>query len=170
VILHVMLSRVFFTLQVCLLVASCNRGDATPFPPGMIAMFDHECPDGWTRYQQMDGRFARGGLQAGETGGDEGHIHSFDVTARTSKDGAHVHMLAAGEPVDVDPGAFGSIGLYDGFLQAFEEGGRDRTKASRARTVTDTSGAHDHLISVQGETEPKLALPPYIDLVFCRKE
>ena len=36
--------------------------------------------------------------------------------------------------------------------------------------VTEPAGAHDHLISVQGETEPKVAVPPYLDLVFCRKD
>jgi hypothetical protein len=136
----------------------------------MIAMFDRDCPEGWTRYQQIDGRFARGAVQAGETGGDEGHVHTFDITARTSKDGAHVHMLASGDPIEVDSGFFGHVGILKGYLQTFEEGGRDRTKASRARAVTDSDGDHDHLISVQGDSEQSVSIPPYLDLVFCRKD
>lgn len=80
-------------------------------------MFDRDCPEGWTRYTEMDRRFPRGGLQAGELGGGEEHAHSFDITARTSKD-----------------------------------------------------GAHDHMISVQGESQTSPSLPPYLNLVFCRRD
>ena len=118
----------------------------------------------------MDGRFPRGAVQAGETGGDEGHTHSFDIMARTSKDGEHVHMLASGEPVEVDSGFFGHVGILKGYLQSFEEGGRNRTGASRARAVTDSDGDHDHLISVQGDSAASTSIPPYMNLVFCRKD
>ncbi|RLB56195.1 MAG: hypothetical protein DRI34_09485 [Deltaproteobacteria bacterium] len=153
-----------------LVPVSCRGGGGSGIPPGLIAMFDGECPAGWSRYEQLDGRFPRGALEAGGSGGEESHVHSFDITARTSKDGAHVHMLARGEQVEVDPGFFGHVGIYKGYLQGFEEGGRDRAKALRARAVTDSDGAHDHLISVQGDTEPASSLPPYLELVFCRKD
>ncbi|MBW1806732.1 MAG: hypothetical protein JRJ19_10370 [Deltaproteobacteria bacterium] len=156
-------------VTVTCLLGSCSQ-PSTPVPSGMIAMFDKECPESWTRYQQMDGRFARGSVMAGETGGDEGHAHTFDITARTSKDGSHLHMLATGDPIEVDSGFFGHVGILKGELQSFEEGGRDRTKASRAKAVTDQDGAHDHLISVQGDSEVSPAIPPYLDLVFCRKD
>ncbi len=149
---------------------ACNRPSATVLPTGMIAMFDGECPSGWTRYQNLDGRFPRGAIQAGDIGGDDGHSHTFDITARTSKDGTHLHMLAAGDPIDVDAGFFGHVGILKGNLQGFEEGGRERTKANRARAVTDEDGAHDHLISVQGDSASSPAVPPYVDMVFCRKD
>ena len=145
-----------------------NRPGGTP--AGMIAMFDRECPEGWTRYTDLDGRFPRGAEMAGAVGGETEHTHTFDITARTSKDGAHVHMLAGGEQVDVDTGFFGHVGIYKGYLQAFEEGGRVRSKALRARAVTDADGAHDHLISVAGDSDPASSLPPYLDLVFCKKD
>lgn len=148
---------------------ACERS-GPGLPSGMIAMFDGECPDGWTRYQPMDGRFPRGNDMAGATGGGAEHSHAFDITARTSKDGAHHHMLGRGESVQVDPGVFGQVGIYKGYVQAYEEGGRDRTRVPRAQAVTDDDGAHDHLINVLGDAEPAQALPPYLELVFCRKD
>lgn len=141
-----------------------------PTPAGMIAMFEGACPEGWTRYARLDGRFARGAQAAGGLGGQAEHVHTFDITARTSKDGAHVHMLATGEKIEVDSGFYGHIGIDKGYLQAYEEGGRVRSSAQRARAVTDTDGAHDHLISVTGDSEPSADLPPYLDLVFCKKD
>jgi len=152
------------------LVGGCPGQSSSDLPAGMIAMFDGKCPGGWTRYEPLDGRFPRGAELPGATGGESEHMHAFDITARTSKDGAHVHMLAMGENVEVDPGFFGNVGIYKGYLQAFEEGGRDRKKASRARAVTDEDGAHDHLMAVQGDSESASSLPPYLEVVFCRKD
>jgi hypothetical protein len=153
-----------------LCAAACSQQSGTSIPSGMIAMFDRECPDGWTRYAEMDRRFPRGALQAGELGGGEEHTHSFDITARTSNDGIHIHMLAMGEEIVVDPGTWGYVGIFKGHLQAFEQAGKDRTKAPRAKAVTDQDGAHDHMISVQGESESSPSLPPFLNLVFCRKD
>jgi hypothetical protein len=150
-------------------LAACPQGGSGP-PAGMISMFEGACPDGWTRYTPLDGRFPRGSTLAGAQGGAEEHAHSFDITARTSKDGAHAHPLAAGEPIEVDAGFFGHIGIHEGFLQAFEEAGRVREKASRAQAITEPAESHDHLISVQGDSEAAPSLPPYLDLVFCKKD
>jgi hypothetical protein len=151
-------------------LTACSQQSGGGVPAGMIAMFDRECPDGWTRYTEMDRRFPRGALQAGELGGEEEHAHSFDITARTSKDGAHIHMLAMDEEITVDPGSWGHVGIYKGHLQAFEHDGKDRSKAPQAKAVTDQDGAHDHMISVQGESGTSNSLPPYLNLVFCRKD
>jgi hypothetical protein len=139
-------------------------------PSGLIAAFDRTCPDGWTRYEGLDGRFARGAPEAGAAGGEAEHAHAFDITARTSKDGAHEHPLAAGEAIEVDPGFFGNVGLWKGYVQSFEEGGRVREKASRALGKTDLEGAHDHLISVAGDSEASSSLPPFLDVIYCRKD
>ncbi len=153
----------------CAAVPGCES-QAGGAPQGMIAMFDHACPEGWTRYVSLDGRFVRGAHVAGGAGGQEEHDHSFDITARTSKDGAHIHMLAGKESIEVDIGSFGNIGIYKGYLQAFEEAGRARDRVPRARAVTDTDGAHDHMISVAGDSDKAGTLPPYMDLVFCKKD
>ena len=139
-------------------------------PSGMISMFDSACPAGWSSYQPLEGRFVKGAQQAGATGGAAEHSHSFEVTARTSKDGNHLHMLATGETVSVDKGFFGHVGVLDGYIQAFEEGGRSRTKVNRVRSITDKDGAHDHLLSAQIDAPATEHLPPYVELVFCRKD
>ena len=152
------------------LAAGCETAAGDGLPAGMIALFDQQCPAGWTRYAALDGRFARGAEVAGGRGGEVEHVHAFDITARTSRDGAHFHMLATGEQVEVDPGFFGHMGIYKGFLQGFEEGGRERKRVNRARAVTDEDGVHDHLISVTGDSMPSDHLPPYVELVYCRKD
>jgi hypothetical protein len=48
--------------------------------------------------------------------------------------------------------------------------GRDRERPARARARTESQGSHDHLISVQGDTQAAEHLPPYLDVVFCRKD
>ena len=166
------MKRIIFILHVSTigLLAACSQQSSPAVPTGMIGMFDGLCPQGWTRYDLLDGRFPRGGEQPGASGGEPEHVHTFDITARTSRDGVHLHMLAMGENVEVDPGFFGNIGIYKGYLQAFEEGGRDRKKAARTRAVTDEDGSHDHLISVQGDSAATSNLPPFVEVVFCRKD
>ncbi len=157
---------------VSLFTLSCDFGSSDGLPSGMIAMFEESCPDGWSRYTALDGRFARGAEIPGSTGGQDEHVHSFDITARTSKDGAHTHMLDSGENIDVDTGFYGNIGIYKGYLQAFEEGGSPnaRARATRALATTDSAGLHDHIISVTGDTQPASSLPPYLDVIYCKKD
>ncbi len=159
-----------FCLWPLFLPAGCDGAGGPGVPSGMIAMFERECPSGWTRYEALDGRFPRGAPEAGNSGGESRHSHYTEITARTSKDGEHVHNLAAGDPVEVDRGVFGDIGMVDGMLKAFEEGGHDRMKAARALSATDPAGAHDHFISVRAESEEAESLPPYLEFVFCRKD
>lgn len=158
---------VFFTP---LFAATCNGAGGAGIPSGLIAMFDRECPSGWTRYVPLDGRFPRGAAEAGTSGGSAGHTHYTEFTARTSKDGEHAHNLAAGEPIEVDRGIFGDIGILQGSLKAYEEGGHERSKGLRAQGFTETGGAHDHFVSIRAESEEAESLPPFLDLVFCRKD
>ena len=47
---------------------------------GMIAMFDQDCPTGWTEYVEMDGKFPRGSLIADvglEGGSEEYRVKTF---------------------------------------------------------------------------------------------
>jgi len=106
----------------------------------------------------------------GQTGGQTEHAHSFSVTTKTSKDGAHIHMLASGGKVTVDEGNWGMVGLLDGYIQSFEAGGRDLVQVPRARAVTDKDGVHDHMISSQADSDMTTSLPPYLDVVYCIKD
>ncbi len=164
--------RILLMVVASLSVLSCDFDSSDAIPSGMIAMFEDTCPDGWSRYAPLDGRFARGSETPGATGGEQEHTHSFDITARTSKDGAHTHMLASGENIDVDTGFYGNVGIYKGYIQAFEEGGSPnaRARATRAMATTDSAGVHDHLISVTGDTQPASSLPPYLDVIYCKKD
>lgn len=50
---------------------------AAKFPSGMIAMFDTDCPCGWTRVGELDGRFLMGGTAYNPSaGGSETHTHT----------------------------------------------------------------------------------------------
>lgn len=153
-----------------LLALSCSTSGGPGIPSGMIAMFEGECPSGWSRYLPLDGRFPRGAAQAGGEGGSERHTHYTEFTARTSREGEHQHNIAGGEEVEIDRGVFGDIGIFQGALKAFEEGGHDRTKAVQARAYTEAAPAHDHFLSVRAESEETEHLPPYLELVFCRKD
>lgn len=169
----ILLTMLRWLVLACALISitwSCDRHPGGASPSGMIALFEGVCPAGWSRYSPLDGRFPRGSSMGGTSGGGEDHSHVFDITARTSQDGTHAHVLAGGEPIDVDKGFYGNIGIFNGYLQAFEEAGRDLIKASRARALTEEAAKHDHLISVSGDSSAAAVLPPYLDLVFCRKE
>jgi hypothetical protein len=48
---------------------------------GMIAMFDGDCPAGWTRFSALDGRVPRGGTTYGATGGADTHQHEVNPPA-----------------------------------------------------------------------------------------
>ncbi|MBT4576807.1 hypothetical protein HOM13_01685 [Candidatus Woesearchaeota archaeon] len=47
---------------------------------GMIGMFDSDCPIGWTRYSELDGKFPRGDIGANvglEGGSNEYRVHTY---------------------------------------------------------------------------------------------
>lgn len=168
------MARFVFLLVGWLVLAgwACQRSAGeSKVPPGMIAMFESGCPEGWTHFEPLDGRLPRGAQQAGGLGGSEEHRHAFDLDAHTSKEGEHEHALALGEMVEIDYGFFGHVGVYKGYIQAFEEGGAPgaRIKVGRAMAKTDPGGGHDHLMNVQGDSRPASSLPPFLELVFCRK-
>lgn len=48
---------------------------------GMIAMFDQNCPAGWTRFSDLDNRFPIGGNLYGAIGGTNSHTHT--ITTRS---------------------------------------------------------------------------------------
>jgi len=52
--------------------------DDNNIPSGLIAMFDTDCPTGWTRFTALDAKFPRGAASYGGTGGNESHTHDVD--------------------------------------------------------------------------------------------
>jgi hypothetical protein len=113
-------------------------------PSGLIAVFDAECPSGWTRVSAFDGRFVRGAAAYGATGGASTHTHTVDIWA-SNKSGT---ILSEGK-VSRDYIA-STTGLWAWYSNQVSN------EQSRGKRET-TSG-------------PSSGLPPYVDVVFCKKD
>jgi len=114
-------------------------------PAGMIGIFDTSCPSGWTRVSAFDGLFLKGSVDYGVTGGDSSHYHSQRTGSTIWPD---VTDLA----------------VYDGIHGSY----------SISRITTSGGGdAYDDIPALTGSSglggtsEP---YPPYIDVVFCKKD
>lgn len=96
-------------------------------PSGMIAMFDTDCPSGWTRVTALDNRFVMGSTTYGSTGGSISHTH----TGQTGGPSGWEH--------------------HDQFSM---------------HDIWRYTGDHRHGLSIDAENH----LPPYITVLFCRKD
>jgi len=103
-------------------------------PSGMIAIFQGDCPSGWTRVSAFDGKFLRGASSYGGEGGAQNHYHTCDIPE-----------------FDSDNESVGSAGGYFGQTSPYKY---HKHKINPPATDTDTK---DHL-------------PPYINVVFCKKD
>jgi len=154
-------------------------------PSGMIALFDTNCPVGWTRYSALDNRFPLGSSGAGGVGGSNDHSHSFDVTSAGG--GNHDHSFG---------GSFGGSGSGSGNFGgttggpsnsstadaggSFDAGRGDHTHGYNVAVnlnvnVTTnidgrTGAGGDHSHRVAGGTGGANHIPPYFTMVFCRKD
>lgn len=102
---------------------------------GMIAMFTGSCPPGWTRFSEMDGRFPRGAVSYGATGGWPSHSHG--------PAGDHSHGMSGPSASD-----------------EFEDNGDSGAADWHTHTI-HSAGLHSHPEANH--------LPPYLDIVFCKK-
>jgi len=161
-----------------------SGGGGEPIPSGLIAMFDTNCPAGWTRYSQLDNRFPLGSSGAGGVGGSNTHSHQFDVTSGGG--GSHDHSFG---------GSFNGSGSGSGNFGG-NTGGPSQTSgvdagssfgaAQDAHThgfavavnlnvnVTTnidgrTGAGGDHTHRIAGGTNGADHTPPYFTMVFCRK-
>lgn len=70
----------------------CRSISDMALPSGLIAMFTTNCPEGWTRFSNLDGRVARGSSSYGATGGSGTHHHGegkhFTIHDYTRNDGS----------------------------------------------------------------------------------
>jgi len=155
------------------------RGDQTwaapvgTFPSGGIVMFDTACPSGWTRVSAWDNRFPYGAAAYGVTGGASSHLH----TAGTLAGPAHTH--GAGSYVAASHNHGGETGDQPSATTTRQEG--------TDTTFESPNGDHSHSISsnspdvsgtsssggtgaVTGSTASTSSLPPYIAVVFCKKD
>lgn len=151
-------------------------------PSGLIMPFDPAnlsgaCPDGWTRYTDLDGKFIKGtSLGSSTTGGSATHLHTFDATDVIT----HSHSIASQtvnatgneshtHNIDVWYGGAGVTGAYD-FAGS----------TPTADINTTTSGSHTHTGTMSNDTEstgeasPETdsanGEPPYQKVVWCQKD
>jgi len=118
-------------------------------PSGLIALFDTACPSGWTRFTAIDGRTLRGAANYGGTGGAENHLHG--ITGDTGP-GGDENVDSSSIPTTPFPGGF------DVTYQGVDNNGDH----------IHTQPAHVH--SRAGNSELANSWPPYIDVVFCKKD
>jgi hypothetical protein len=113
---------------------------------GQIAIFDTSCPSGWTHFSNLDGYFPYGSSAYGSTGGASSHDHTLSSGSAASA-GSHDHTLNM-TSYQFDPlGSGGTfIDIPDGM---------------------STDGSHTHTLS--GSTGSGSSMPPYREVVFCKK-
>ena len=141
-------------------------------PSGAIAMFTGLCPSGWTRYTSLDDRIPMSGSASGAGGGNPNHTHSYTdmpthshvilgQSATTSSNGGHQHTLSTGSP-------------YSGGSTATKNWGGStwRTNDSNDHTHSVTIAARDTEstgVSPASTGNANVGLPPYQEVVFCKK-
>lgn len=148
-------------------------------PAGALMLFESSCPQGWTTNATIDGKFMKGapvGVWSGlASGGASAHVHGVDdlinhthnISAQTTKDteyaGNHNHAF------DQRSGAGGST------LPYFQ------TNTSETNIYTDNNGSHSHTFQLpahdtedtgqsDAESESGAQLPPYREMLLCRKD
>lgn len=166
-------------------------GGAMAFvPPGAIAIFDVDCPSGWTRVSAWDGKFSRGAASYGGSGGAATHTHDLPNHTHTTTNHAHTaptHAHTVGSHTHVGAshthtGQHRHLGIVEGASNT----GTAAENVNAAATTTTT----DAITANTENATPNLAaggtgivtgsngacttgtadnLPAYIDVIFCKK-
>jgi hypothetical protein len=125
-------------------------------PAGAVVVWDQSgvCPVGYTRVGALDGRFLRGAATPGGTGGAASHVHGISHTHGL---GTHTHSGTTGV-TDDKPGTAGGPQ-------------NNASSLSHAHNFT-TAGPSSNLTNGPGPgaTSSASSLPPYADVLFCRKD
>jgi hypothetical protein len=140
-------------------------------PSGAIMIFQNACPDGWSVFTGLQGKFPVGtdnntanNFPIASSGGQLNHVHTFT----TSFDGAHNH---GGFTDKVNPTAtrvVGNSSTYqdDELVQDVGTGGTYLIRLTKHDHAISTDGSHNH----HGTTDSTSSLPPYLAVVFCIKQ
>lgn len=145
--------------------------DVSGVPSGAIAAFSSACPDGWVRYTELDNRIPLAANTPGESGGTVQHKHVYDEIVQ------HYHSVSSSTV------SLSTIGTHSHVLNRRGNAGSQTAPAIYGGTGTEattTGGAHTHSVVVLGratdyagaasaETELGSTLPPYQEVVFCKK-
>lgn len=130
----------------------------TGIPDGMIAVFDTDCPAGWTRVAAFDGLALRGAAAYGGTGGNDAHNHRVNPPdTGTTQNGAHTHGTTTttrgiGHNHSVDPPNTTSSNQNSNHTHGYDSG------TSGARMTAGISQDHGHSVNIgsfnSGNTNP----------------
>jgi hypothetical protein len=144
-------------------------------PTGAIMMFAGNCPAGWMRFMELDGRFPKGGPSYGETGGSTSHIHTVNAHSHSiSQDGAHSHQLMSlTNTSTAHTGSFSIGWRIDGVSgQLLTIDGSGSESVGVATRNSDVGGTHSHGGST-GQSSPETSatsnMPPYLQVIYCQK-
>jgi hypothetical protein len=148
-------------------------------PTGMIAMFDQSCPSGWSRFSALDARFPQGSSSYGQTGGAATHSHTVNPhTHSISTDGAHQHATVqlndgGGRDGAANNGSypFGQRSI-SGPVTVNDAGGNTSSYSSPQAALTSSDGSHNHggqTGSASPGTDSQSNIPPYLNVVWCKK-
>jgi len=167
-------------------------------PPGLIAIFDTGCPAGWTRVAALDNRFPIGSGSYGSAGGSSNHYHGFSTSTdgagghdhgygnahQSDGAGAHSHSFSfsGGGRTDAEPNDYIRADAENdvsasapGHTHSFSFSGSGNTDGvgDHSHTVqvygrVDSAPNHSH--GVSGETGWADHWPPYLTVVWCRKD
>lgn len=139
-------------------------------PSGMIAVFDTSCPSGWTRVSAFDNKFVYGGSSYGATGGAATHTHDVNPASfNTDTGGSHGHTVPMGTFTT------GLNSTYETVSGTPADKNIADNDHSHEVTITDrtitSSGSHNHAVDVPNTTSGSgSSLPPYITVVYCKKD
>lgn len=124
-------------------------------PSGIILIFDTSCPTNWTRVSAFDSKFLRGASSYGGTGGTTGHTHSYNSHYHTHTHSGGYTIGGASGTVNVDTGSGTTSGkAMNGHTHTYGPSDPDTGSATQAGGNTNGPGTD---------------LPPYINVVFCKR-
>lgn len=134
-------------------------------------MFTTTCPSGWTRYTAMDDRFPMSGATAGAVGGNNTHTHAYSDMP------SHTHTIAQSTITSEDKGSH----THTIPIGTSLSGGSTMTKTYGNSTWgTNSGGAHTHTLTILARNTDStgvsastsvqnIAMPPYQEVIFCKK-
>ena len=146
-------------------------------PSGLIAMFDTSCPAGWTRVTALDSKFPMGNSTYGSSGGASTHSHTVTSHSHTmpantgTTSTAHTHgvnILSGGEDNSVSMESFlsgsNTLPITPHHHGVIGNTGGMSANSTHSHTIGGSSGA------ASPTTDAINHLPPYLTVVWCRKD
>jgi hypothetical protein len=154
-------------------------------PKGAIMMFAlAECPSGWERFEEMDGRFPRGATSFGERGGADTHTHNLIEAPHTHSVNQDTVNVAIGmrnvgndNQLVMKPGKI--VGNYSavtatqwyGFPTGMSNpapiGSNPGDLGIAGPELTGTTGPAT--FSGESRSDERKHVPSYLGVLFCKK-